>query len=402
MDINKILGLKHLIDAESDQQRRWAISEFNSSFDQSYQLMRNQLLRSMALCETIIDFSEDGSIDDRLVWNQAIDQILRFKSTVIDQLSRSERREKISNGIKLSLYGSPNVGKSTLMNYLVNRQAAIVSPYPGTTRDVIELPIDYHGFPIILSDTAGLRTTQDPVERLGIEKAKEKIESADVRLYLVSVTDDDLDDAGGDPNDRGRIQDQKERMDPTMILITKSDLGDSNQIDRLTKRLHRQYEGVPVYPISILESERSDQLAQFTQALKAHLSRAYGLESSPSASNSFYLTNYQKIQLNRILKHLENFLAESKFESGVKPDELMRAEEEPDDHHPRSTGQDLDRIDLVILIEELRLISGLLSKLCFKPSYSSGSDHDRLDTGQEEISTDEVLGEIFQSFCIGK
>ncbi|KAI7941249.1 hypothetical protein MJO29_013323 [Puccinia striiformis f. sp. tritici] len=367
MDINKILGLKHLIDAETEEQRRWAVSEFDSKFDQTYQEMRRKLKSSMALCEAIIDF--------------IIDHLIDLQSTINDQLSHSQRREKISMGIKVSLYGSPNVGKSTLFNYLVNREAAIVSPYPGTTRDIIEVSIDYHGFPIILSDTAGLRSSTDPVEEIGIGRAKENIGKADVRLLLVSATDEI-----SFHNQDSVLEREAEDNRPTMILVTKTDLIDdsSRSIDGLIKKLKFHFPGVPIHPISVFDKVDQHGMSRFIKSFEDFLRSSYGSDALDK-QNSFYLTNYQKIQLEKILSHIETFINRLSVH-------LSGPSSEEDQH----TDQDLD---LVILIEELRLVSGLLSKLSFTNLPPSQLDHHH---HSHEISTEEILGEIFQSFCIGK
>ncbi|OAV88560.1 hypothetical protein PTTG_06346 [Puccinia triticina 1-1 BBBD Race 1] len=379
MDINKILGLKHLIEAETEEQRRWAVSEFDSRFDQTYRQMREKLKQSMALCEAIIDFSEDGSMDDGEIWNQVIDHLLDLKSTVNIQLSQSQRREKISMGIKVSLYGSPNVGKSTLLNYLINREAAIVSPYPGTTRDIIEVSIDYHGFPVILSDTAGLRSSNDPVEEIGINRAKENISKADVRLLLVSAIDVDSFD------DQDSILGQEAQDNrPTMILVTKTDLLTDlpGHIDLIVKKLNHHFPGVPIHPISVSNQTPQRGMPQFIKSLEDYLRSLYGSEGSEK-QNSFYLTNYQKIHLEKILLHIKAFIDRLRVHlSGRR-----------DDNQPR------EDLDLVILIEELRLVSGLLAKLSFTNLPPSQLDHHH---HPDEISTDEILGEIFSSFCIGK
>jgi len=339
----------------------------------------------MALCEAVIDFSEDGSMDDEEIWNQVIAHLELFKSTIIGHLSHSKRREKISAGITVSLYGSPNVGKSTLLNHLVNREAAIVSPYPGTTRDIIQVSIDFHGFPILLSDTAGIRNSADPVEELGIARAKENVRKADVRLLLVSATNQD--------SLLVVEEEESEAPPPTMILVTKTDLIDqshsSDQLDQLVQNLKRRFPDVPIHPISVLHNNLHG-MSQFLQSLENHLRSLYGSEGI-SEQRSFQLTTYQTIHLEKILGHIEAFLGRLKTHLGSSCDGQQRQDE----------GED---VDLVILIEELRLASGLLAKLSFS-SPASSSETSSLTHPHyhpNEISTDEILGEIFQSFCIGK
>ncbi|KAG0143829.1 hypothetical protein CROQUDRAFT_48208 [Cronartium quercuum f. sp. fusiforme G11] len=174
LELNRLLGIKNLIDAETEEQRKMAIHQFESGqFSKIYQNLRKNLLDCMSLCEVILDFSEDGSIDDKLIWNQIRLKIEYLKSIIINHLKDSQRHEKVINGIRISLFGSPNVGKSTLLNW-IGKEASIVSPYPGTTRDIVEVSIDFHGFPLILYDTAGLRETEDPVEDIGISRAQAK------------------------------------------------------------------------------------------------------------------------------------------------------------------------------------------------------------------------------------
>ncbi|PLW20415.1 hypothetical protein PCANC_08343 [Puccinia coronata f. sp. avenae] len=381
MDINKVLGLKHLIDAETEEQRRWAVHEFDSKFNQTYQEMRRKLKTSMALCEAIIDFSEDGSMDDREMWDQVIASVRDLKSTIEAHLSSSQRREKIATGIRVALYGSPNVGKSTLLNHLVNREAAIVSPYSGTTRDIIEVSIDYHGFPIILSDTAGLRSSTDPVEAIGIGRAKDNIGKADVRLLLVSATDGD--DAGHPDPLQEHLAAQETR--PTMVLVSKTDLlidHPPGHIDRLLQTLKLRFPGVPVLPISVLNPAERHGMRRFLESFESHLRSMYGSEELSSRPNSFYLTTYQKIQLEKILGHINTFMGRlnAHLSSGAREEQNEALEED---------------LDLVILIEELRMASGLLSKLCFS-SPSSPLDHH--NPHSHEISTDEILGEMYVFF----
>nr|CAG8559990.1 1073_t:CDS:2 [Entrophospora candida] len=150
LDLTEIEGLADLLNAETEAQRRQALRQAQGGLKILYESWRKQLIKNMALVEAIIDFGEDENIED----------------DVFDQ------GEILRDGIFVTVLGPPNAGKSSFLNYLAQRQAAIVSPIPGTTRDVIEVSLNIGGYPIVIGDTAGLRQTDDLIEIEGISRAK--------------------------------------------------------------------------------------------------------------------------------------------------------------------------------------------------------------------------------------
>lgn len=144
------------------------------------------------MAEAVIDFGEGEEIEEG-VWEQLVDQTKKLVILIRSHLDDNRRGEILRSGVKLAIFGAPNAGKSSLLNYLAARPAAIVTPIAGTTRDVLEVSLDVGGIPVRVSDTAGLRHLRDTstdshaVEQIGIERAKKAVEEADVRLCVVSL-----------------------------------------------------------------------------------------------------------------------------------------------------------------------------------------------------------------------
>jgi len=153
----------------------------------------------------------------------AREQALALHSTIRDHLSDNRRGEILRSGIRLAIFGPPNAGKSTLLNFLAQREAAIVTPVPGTTRDILELSLDIGGLPVIVADTAGLRHTTDVVESMGVNRAKKAVQEADVSLCVLSLTEAVFETAEGP---RIRMPPSLEQLTSTatLFLLNKSDL----------------------------------------------------------------------------------------------------------------------------------------------------------------------------------
>jgi tRNA modification GTPase len=199
LDLAQVEGLADLIDAETEMQRRQALKVLSGALGARAEEWRTQLIRSAALLEATIDFAdEDVPVDVR-------PEVLELMDSVQADLEAEEKgsyvSERIRDGFEVAIVGPPNAGKSTLLNALSGREAAITSEYAGTTRDVIEVHMDLDGLAVTFLDTAGLRETEDYVEGIGIERAVARAQAADLRVFLSAddaqfrdlvVQDDDI------------------------------------------------------------------------------------------------------------------------------------------------------------------------------------------------------------------
>ena len=183
MDLTEIEGLSDLIAAETEAQRVLALRQAGGELRELYEGWRKDLIRCRALIEAELDFADEedvpGSVSDQ-VWSQV--DVLRSEIEV--HLDDDRQGEIVRDGLRVVLTGAPNVGKSSLLNALARRDVAIVTPIAGTTRDAIDVDLDLAGFKVRVTDTAGLRESDDLVEQEGILRAQQAIDQADVVLWL--------------------------------------------------------------------------------------------------------------------------------------------------------------------------------------------------------------------------
>jgi tRNA modification GTPase len=197
LDLAQVEGLADLIDAETEAQRKQAQVVLSGGVGQLAERWRVDLIRAASLIEVTIDFAdEDVPVD-------VTPEVMALLEGVATDLQRETEgvkiAERIRDGFEVAIIGAPNVGKSTLLNALAGREAAITSEYAGTTRDVIEVRMDLGGLPVTLLDTAGLRETDDHVEGIGIELARKRAEHADLRVFLADRSESlDLEMRAGD------------------------------------------------------------------------------------------------------------------------------------------------------------------------------------------------------------
>ena len=183
IDLNEAEGLADLLSAETEWQRRSALAMAGGGFSRQIEDWRMAILALSAQVEAVLDFSDEGDVSEAENTNIS-KRCLELHDVMTRQLS-APSAEKLRDGLRVVLAGPPNSGKSTLLNALVSREAAIVSDIAGTTRDLIEVPVSFSGIPFLLTDTAGLRDdSQDAIESIGIDRANAAIANADILLWL--------------------------------------------------------------------------------------------------------------------------------------------------------------------------------------------------------------------------
>ena len=212
MDLTAVEGLADLIDAETEAQRRQALRQMGGALAVLYEGWRSRLLRVLAHAEAIIDFPDEDMPEET-------NDHLRAEATALleeieGHLGDSRRGERLREGVRIAIIGPANAGKSSLLNWLAGRDAAIVSAVAGTTRDVIEVHLDLGGYPVLLADTAGLRETTDALEEEGIRRARLWARQADYRILLLD----------GARLDALQMAAHIEQENPSLVVINKSDL----------------------------------------------------------------------------------------------------------------------------------------------------------------------------------
>lgn len=212
MDLTAVEAIADLVDAETSAQRRQALAQMDGSLARLYDGWRARLVKSLAFAEASIDFAEEDIPDD--LARQSIEALRSLSTEISNHLADGGIGERIRSGFRIALTGVPNVGKSSLLNALAKRDVAIVSDIAGTTRDVIEVPLDLGGYATVLIDTAGIRDSTDQVEQEGVRRARAQAAMADLQIHLI--------DASGDLADLA--------LDPgALLVLNKADLlGDAN------------------------------------------------------------------------------------------------------------------------------------------------------------------------------
>lgn len=188
LDLTEVEGLADLIAAETELQHSQALRQMQGDLATLYTGWRQRLLKCTASLEAHIDFSEDDNLEDGIL-EQVFSDVQLLTSEIEHHLADNRRGEILRSGVRVSIIGEPNVGKSSLMNLLCQCPAAIVSGEAGTTRDVIEKMVNVAGCPVILHDTAGLRHSDSLVETEGVRRALESAQSADLNILVLDASD---------------------------------------------------------------------------------------------------------------------------------------------------------------------------------------------------------------------
>ncbi len=191
LDLTEAEGLDDLIHADTDRQRRQALRQLKGLLGDRARDWRARIIEASALIEAGIDFADEGDVPTELI-APALLKIESLLAEIEEVLAAQGRSERLREGLVVAIAGPPNVGKSTLMNYLARREVAIVSPHAGTTRDIIEVQLDLDGYPVTVIDTAGIRETDDPVEQEGVRRARMRAAEADLVLWLADATHQEI------------------------------------------------------------------------------------------------------------------------------------------------------------------------------------------------------------------
>jgi len=278
LDLAQIEGLSDLLEAETEAQRKQALRVFSGALGDKAESWRSQLIRAAALLEATFDFAdEDVPVDVTPEVSDLLDSVMAALNTEASGVQISER---IRDGFEVAIVGAPNVGKSSLLNRLAGRDAAITSEIAGTTRDVIEVRMDLNGLPVTILDTAGLRETDDTVEGIGIERALERARNADLRVFLYDTEPLNL-----------PLQPEKDDI----ILRSKADLydGDAQSVsgktgqglseltNRIAEILQNRAAGAST---AIRERHRTAILTALTALESAETELEYGMDRSELAA----------------------------------------------------------------------------------------------------------------------
>lgn len=235
LDLPQVEGLADLIESETEAQRRQALRVLSGALGQKAEGWRQKLIRAAALLEATIDFAdEDVPVD-------VAPEVIALLDTLLVELAAEaegvKAAERIREGFEVAIVGAPNAGKSTLLNALAGREAAITSEYAGTTRDVIEVRMDLHGLPVTILDTAGLRETRDAVETIGVARAIARAKDADLRVFLLGGEGETL-GLGAEPGDITVLGKADLGAPPGMPAVSgKTGQGIADLISRITSEL---------------------------------------------------------------------------------------------------------------------------------------------------------------------
>ena len=259
MDLTAAEGLADLIDAETDAQRRQALRQLDGALGSIYDGWRGTLVSLLAHLEAHIDFPDEDLPADLLTGIH--DDIAALKSGIQSHLADNRRGERLRDGVRVAIIGAPNVGKSSLLNALAQRDVAIVSEHAGTTRDVIEVHLDLGGYPVILADTAGLRDAVDDVEREGVRRSIRRAEDSDLKIVM-------FDASAGTP-DEGSTLDQ---MDPGAIPVL-------NKVDLRKPDTAPEFAGIEATMISALSG---DGLAALLTRIEQRVVEIFDASGAPA------------------------------------------------------------------------------------------------------------------------
>jgi tRNA modification GTPase len=287
IDLLEAESIGDLIHSETELQRQQAVQIMQGNASNHYNNLREKLIKALAYIEAKIDFAEDDLPDT--VLKQVRITVQEITSEVKKILDDQKIGEKIREGFKVSITGEVNAGKSSLLNLLSKRKAAIVSNEKGTTRDIIEVYLNIDGYPVILADTAGIRETLNKVEKEGVSLAIKKIEESDVNLMLFDITSNKIDSLI-----------EKNIKKNSIIVFNKSDL---------SSNIKKEFKNNDVVLISVKENKNIDKLIDL---IKKQLKDKF-----IKNDNVLVTRERHRNKLNLCFQELNNFL-EKKHDKDIE------------------------------------------------------------------------------------
>ncbi|MFN7038816.1 MAG: tRNA uridine-5-carboxymethylaminomethyl(34) synthesis GTPase MnmE [Alphaproteobacteria bacterium] len=314
LDLTAAEGLEDLINAETKAQQKQALRQMSGELEKLYEDWRIKLIRTLALIEAYIDFPEEDIPEE--VIEEIITIIESLKLKIANHLDDNRKGEKLREGLFFAIIGAPNVGKSSLLNFLAKKDVAIVSNIAGTTRDIIETSLDIGGVPVTLADTAGLRESSDVIENEGIKRALLRAKEADYKIAMFDANHiDDLDKQTLELID-----------DNTIILFNKIDQIEKSKLNLLMKN--------SIF-ISIKNKIGTEEFLNKLEDITSEL-------ASPSSTPLITRARYRE-NLTNCLECLYNFSLELDIE--LAAEELRMA--------ASFLGQITGKIDIEMILDEI-------------------------------------------------
>jgi len=369
LDLTAVEGLSDLVAAETQGQRRQAFRQMKGLLGNRAEAWRERLIQALALVEATIDFSDEADIPANLL-APALKIARELETEIAAALADGGRGERLRDGLVVAIAGPPNAGKSTLLNRIARREAAIVSPHAGTTRDVIEVHLDLAGWPVTLLDTAGIRDTDDPVELEGVRRARERAAAADLVLWVVDAGE--ADSSPGLP-DRTVLVEQSLSAPPTWLIRNKIDL----------------LEGPERRNELRIQLEKAERAPDPNKALKNVVNNELTGKSESKTDNNELIFDISAVTgegferlLGQLASQAEEFLSGAESALVTRQRHRHALEQVLAALRRAQRGEVAGHEDL--LAEELRIAARALGRL----------------TGRVDV--EDILDVIFRDFCIGK
>jgi small GTP-binding protein len=404
LDLTQVEALGEVLSAQTEQQRRRSVIGTGGALAAQYERWREKLVAARGELEALIDFAEDQQFEDSAtsLLSSVLEQVIALRRRIEIYVRNAARGDLLKNGVSVAMIGSPNSGKSSLLNLVVGREAAIVSPEQGTTRDVLEIPIDLGGYLCRFLDTAGLRSSESSpaptgatalgaVEMEGIKRAQSRALQSDVLIVLLSLDTSHVSEAVINPQVAEIAESCAAQGSRVLIAVNKIDLADgacptkSTTIQSfkayLQSRQPANSSPIPILALSckLASSDSPDEvnssgfhplMQQLVSTFEQMTSPVQGGEHDAQGDESLGASERQRNLLNECLYHLDEFISQAKRIPGTESGRTWSSLED-----------ELGQVDVVLAAEALRVAADSLARITGR-----GASGD----------VEEVLGVVFE------